>query len=60
MHYWKRFSSDRRILETVKDYMIEFFERPVQSFIQKQLSFSKSESMLVQNEVDLLLAKEAI
>lgn len=59
-HYWKQFTSDKWILETVKGYRIEFFERPMQRFIPKQISFTESESVLVQNEVDVLLVKEAI
>lgn len=32
----------------------------MQRFIPKQISFTESETALVQNEVDVLLAKEAI
>lgn len=59
-HYWKQFTSDKWILKTVKGYRIEFLETPMQYFIPKQISFTESESVLVQNEVDVLLAKGAI
>ena len=58
--YWQRFTNDRWILETDRGYKIEFFKEPNQLFIPKMISFNDGDSVLVQNEVELLLAKVAI
>lgn len=39
---------------------MSFFKEPKQLFIPKMISFIDSDSVLVQNEVDILLAKVAI
>ena len=39
---------------------MSFYKEPKQLFIPKMISFIDSDSVLVQNEVDILLAKVAI
>ena len=58
---WSRITSDQWILNTIEfGYDIEFNAKPVQKFVKKEISFSKSEAEIVSSEVLKLLQKGAI
>lgn len=59
--YWQRFTNDKWILDTDRGYKIDFFFKETKElFIPKMISFIDSDSVLVQNEVELWFAKVAI
>lgn len=60
LSYWKCYTSDKWILETVKGYKIEFSQLPFQNHVPKEIPFPKTQANLVTAEVQKLLSKGAI
>ena len=60
LQYWKLYTSDKWILETVQGYKIEFSEIPFQDHIPIEIPFPTDQALLVSQEVTNLLNKGAI
>ena len=57
---WKKLTSDKWILTTIKGYKIDFVGTPVKSFILTFIDFAFERNKMVDQEVQDLLAKGAI
>ena len=57
---WKKLTSDKWILMTIKEYKIDFVRTPVNSFIPKVIDFGFERNKMVDQEVQDLLANAAI
>jgi len=60
LEYWKLYTSDKWILETVVGYKIEFTQTPFQNRIPREIPFPDDQTCLLSQEVDNLLRKGAI
>ena len=60
LEYWKVYTSDKWILETVVGYQIEFTQTPFQNRIPREIPFPDDQACLLSQEVDNLLRKGAI
>ncbi|XP_069073606.1 uncharacterized protein [Pleurodeles waltl] len=60
LHKWIEITSDPWVLNTIKGYLIEFYEIPYQNFPLLPLKFSKEMSDLISAEIQELLQKQAI
>ena len=57
---WKNMTSGKSILSMVKELELNFLSEPVQNRFPKSMNMSKKARMLVENEIQRLLRKEAI
>ena len=57
---WKNMTSGKSILSMVKELELNFLPEPVQNRFPKRMNMSKKAKMLVENEIQRLLRKEAI
>ena len=57
---WEKLTSDLFILQCVKGVKIPFIQIPCQSLEPNQYVFDKDRAFAIQNEIDRLLAREAI
>ena len=60
LEYWKVYTSDKWILETVVEYQIEFTQTPFQNRIPREIPFPDDQTCLFSQEVDNLLRMGAI
>ena len=57
---WEKLTQDQEILSVVKGYVIPFLKVPVQRNIPKQVTTSKTQELLINQEIMEMLDKEAI
>ena len=57
---WQKITTDPKILEYVKGYVMEFMENPVQNWEIRAPKFSKSENICISTEINEMLKKGAI
>ena len=60
LHNWVKITQDPWVLQTVSGYKIHFDEQPYQHQIPREIPFSPSEWLIVDNEVQKLISKGAI
>ena len=57
---WEKLTQDQEILSVVKGYVIPFLKVPVQRNIPKQVTTSKTQELLINQEIIEILDKRAI
>jgi len=57
---WEKLTPDYKILRVVTGLTSDFIEKPTQSFVKKQLRFSRSEQDIIDKELEELIAKGVI
>ena len=57
---WEKLTQDQEILSVVKGYVIAFLKLPVQRTIPKQVATSKTQELLIDQEIMEMLDKETI